>query len=135
MKKLSLILVALLAIACLVPALAESFTQPTVVAATSEDEFIGSWALAGAQIPGAGYYSAATLGVTATVEIVSGRASLTFNGQTYSSPSSLHDDGTLVAVDSDGTLSVFCLNDNGWISVEVPYDETSNMTMYFEPVQ
>lgn len=135
MKKLSLILVVLLALACMLPALSESFTQPNIIPADSESAFVGQWELEGILFPDGTYYTAALLGVPASLNIVIGRASLTFNGQTYSSPSSLQSDGTLQAVDSDGTTSTFYLNDNGRISVEGPYDETSNMIMYFAPAQ
>ena len=136
MKKLSLILVALLAIACLVPALSESFTKPNVIAATSEDQFVGTWDLEGVLFPDYNQYMtpAQLGGITASLNIVIGRASLTFSGETYSSPSSLQADGTLQAVDSDGTISTFYLNDNGRISVEMTSDGI-NMIMYFAPVQ
>ena len=133
MKKLSLILVALLALLCLLPALADTATLPTVVPAESEDAFLGHWELSGAALFGM-YMAADQLGVTASLDITSGVASLSFDGETYASPCSFQEDGTLQAVDSDGTISTFYMNDNGTVSVDVPYDEENTLTMYFSLV-
>ena len=67
MKKLSLILVALLALLCLLPALADTATLPTVVPAESEDAFLGHWELSGAALFGM-YMAADQLGVTASLQ-------------------------------------------------------------------
>ena len=103
--------------------------MPKAVDASSIDDFIGTWQLTQTFMYG-GMWSADMLQMDAKVVVTSDMTSVTIGDQTYSSPSEFVD-GTLKVTDANGAVSIFYLNDNGEISIETAYDETTNLTMYF----
>ena len=138
MKKLSLILVALLALTCLLPALSETTTEiPNPIAAQSKEEFIGEWELCGAAMLGI-YMDAATLGASAQLTINESTAVLVFEGETGVSTWELLEDGTVEFTDPDQSTGIIVLNDNGTISLDTEVDmegTTYVITLYFARVE
>lgn len=141
MKKLSLILVALLAIACLLPALAEPTTDlPSPVAIQDKQEVIGQWDFSGAALMG--YYVTAEMinqsaDLSAQIEVTDSSISITVtsegNNQTGTSAWELLDDGTIKYTDPDGTTGIIVLNDDGTLSLDTETDGMA-MTLYFTKV-
>lgn len=130
MKKLSLILVVLLAVACLLPALSESASLPNPVAAQSKDDFIGDWVLSGAAMKGQ-FLSAEALGATATLTVIDGTVTITFGEDVGVSTWELTEEGEMLFTDPDGSTGKLLLNDDGTLSIDYALDESNTLTMYF----
>lgn len=119
MKKITLILAALLVVVLSVGALAEAaFVIPTIVAAQSEDDFCDSWKLSGASVSGT-YLTAEEVGVRASLFIWPGSINLLMDGTTYTSTWTLTEDGKLLATDPDGLISYYYLMSDGTIATDV----------------
>lgn len=130
MKKLSLILVALLAIACLLPALAETASSlPSPVAIQDKQEVIGTWSLSGAGMMGI-FVSAEQVGTSATLVMSESTALLTTDDSSGISSWELLDDGTIQFTDPDGTTLILVMNDDGSLSFELEADGMM-VTLYF----
>ena len=130
MKKLSLILAVLLAVACLLPALSESTTLPKPVAAQSKDDFIGDWVLSGAAMKGQ-FLSAEAIGAEATLTVTDDAVTITFGEDVGKSTWELTEEGEMLFTDPDGTTGKLLLNDDGTLSIDYPLEEDTTLTMYF----
>ena len=136
MKKFAMILVALLIAASMMAVATAQATEPTRIAATSADDFIGDWELSGASILGI-YMSAAELGVSAELTVTETNVTVSFDGDIGTSPWELLDDGTLKYTDPDGTTGLIFLDDDGSLSLDIETDvdgTTYTLTMYFTRV-
>lgn len=140
MKKLILILTALLIATFAVGALAEAaadYAPPAVVPAQSKEDFIGNWQLSGASIYDLLYLTAEEVGVSSELEVSDGVMTITFNEGSGTSPWELMEDGTLKYTDPDGSFGIFVLREDGTISTDTDTqieDQTVTLTMYFARV-
>ena len=139
MKKLSLLLALLLAIACLIPAMAEPETDhvfPNPVAIQDKSEVYGDWTFTGAALLGT-YISAEQVGLDAGMRITETDMTLIFGEEYGASSWEILSDGTLQFTDPDGTTGIVLLNDDGTLCT----DTTTNvegtdyaLTLYFARV-
>ena len=132
MKKLVLILAALLVCVSLLPALSES-SIPNPVAAESREDFIGEWELSGASMIGF-YMSASELGYSAQLTVTESSITIVTDEDTGISVWDVLDDGTLQYTDPDGTTGIFTLNDDGTLSTITPVTvegQNFDLTLYF----
>lgn len=139
MKKLILILTALLIATFVFGALAEeSANIPSIVPAQSKDDYIGSWQLSGASVFDIIYFTAEEFGLSAELTINESTMTIKFDADTGTSTWELLDDGSLKYTDPDGSYGFFFLRDDGTISTdEETTDEDGNtftITMYFARV-
>ena len=130
MKKLSLILVALLVLACLLPALADTASSlPSPVAIQDKQEVIGKWKLSGAAVMGM-YITAEQVGIDAALELNETNAILSSDLSSGISSWELLDDGTIKFTDPDGTTGIVMLNDDASLSFDVEAEDMT-VTLYF----
>ena len=108
----------------------EAFELPQIIAADSEDAFIGNWTLTNIGV-GEGIVPASVLGGETTLAIEPGKVIMAADGESHESASELAD-GALKFTDAHGEALVLELNDNGWVSIEYVFDEETVMVMYFE---
>lgn len=132
MKKLSLILVLLLTVACLIPAIAEVSADysPEPVAIVNAEDAIGSWTLCGAKAYGT-YMGAEDLSITASLIVREGTVTLQSGTQIGTSTWVLLEDGTIEYTDPDGSTGLILMNDDGTLSLSTPLDDSEVLTLYF----
>ena len=107
----------------------ETSALPEVIAAESEDAFLGEWALTtiGA---GGSLLPAAVFGAEGKLTVEAGKLILVSGEDTIEGETALTEDGKLAI--GDGSMALE-LNDNGWVSITQQFDEETVMVMYFEP--
>ncbi|MBQ9197683.1 MAG: hypothetical protein IJ157_10660 [Clostridia bacterium] len=101
---------------------------PQVIAAESEDAFLGEWTLTTIGAGGA-LLPADALGADGTLTVEAGKLTLISGEDTIEGETTLTEDGKLAI--GDGSMALE-LNDNGWLSITQQFDEETVMTMYFE---
>ena len=106
----------------------EAAALPQVIAAESEDAFLGEWTLTTIGAGGA-LLPAAVLGADGTLAVEAGKLTLVSGEETIEGETALTEDGKLAI--GDGSMALE-LNDNGWISITQQFDEETIMVMYFE---
>lgn len=102
---------------------------PEVIAAESEEAFLGEWTLTtiGA---GGSLLPAAAMGAEGKLTVEAGKLTLVSGEDTIEGETALTEDGKLAI--GDGSMALE-LNDNGWVSITQQFDEETVMVMYFEP--
>lgn len=135
MKKLTLLLAALLVLAALLPAIADS-SENSVVPAESAEDFFGSWAACSAYVDPFMMTideSRPFQGNPATLEIDENGIAMALSGSDYALTYDLNADGALEAVDGEGGSWVFQLNADGTVSLDLVINDTP-VTLYYQQV-
>ena len=109
----------------------EAAALPQVIAAESEEAFLGEWTLTtiGA---GGSLLPAAALGAEGKLTVEAGKLTLVSGEEIIEGETALTEDGKLAI--GDGSMALE-LNDNGWLSITRQFDEATVMIMYFEKAE